>query len=164
MPISPILLLSRLTTSKKLERPIGYVNGFIQGAVVAVERVVRQFYGLQYHPEMDEEHQWRGNWNVAKCVAAAIKSLLMLGHCFLDLEAKKIFNILMVRSNSKLRRNKKKVIDSNLNENDLDGDDTNTIKRGNAQTAGSSSCDSDVDLDGGAGTSAWKTRTDRGTD
>ncbi|GJY55060.1 squamosa promoter-binding-like protein 13A [Tanacetum coccineum] len=95
MPISPILLLSRLTTSKKLERPIGYINGFIHGAVVAMELVVRQFYALQYHPEgfsaspqhlhltrkeykpyvsknqMDEEHQWRGNWNVAKCVAAA---------------------------------------------------------------------------------------------
>nr|GEW78550.1 hypothetical protein [Tanacetum cinerariifolium] len=51
--------------------------------------------------------------------------------------------------NSKLRRNKK-VIDSTLNENGLDGDDTNNIKRGNAQTAGSSSCDSDLDLDGGA--------------
>ncbi|GJS99370.1 putative reverse transcriptase domain-containing protein [Tanacetum coccineum] len=82
-----------------------------EGAVVAVERVVRQFYGLQYHPEysqwkdddvvimgagiccfattlhltrkeykpyvsknqMDEEHQWIGNWNVAKCMAAATK-------------------------------------------------------------------------------------------
>ncbi|GKA75139.1 retrovirus-related pol polyprotein from transposon TNT 1-94 [Tanacetum coccineum] len=136
------------------------------GAVVAVERVMRRFYELQYHPEstrnkavfssfaasrfdvivltmedddvMDEEHQWTLYWNVAKCVAAAIKS-----------------------SNSKLRRNKKKVIDSNLNENGLDGDDTNNIKSGNAQTAGSSSCNSDVDFDGGACTSAWKTRTDK---
>ncbi|GJU65020.1 hypothetical protein Tco_1246855 [Tanacetum coccineum] len=73
-----------------------------EGAVVAVERVVRQFYGLQYHPEgfaaspqhlhltrkeykpyvsknqMDEEHQWRGNWNVAKCVAAATKRELKI--------------------------------------------------------------------------------------
>ncbi|GKA37944.1 hypothetical protein Tco_0724509, partial [Tanacetum coccineum] len=51
------------------------------------------------------------------------------------------------------KKKQKKVIDSNLNENGLDGDDTNNIKRGNAQTAGSSSCDSDVDLDGGADSS-----------
>nr|GEZ43005.1 hypothetical protein [Tanacetum cinerariifolium] len=47
------------------------------------------------------------------------------------------------------KKKHKKVINSTLNENGLDGEDTNNIKRGNAQTAGSSSCDYDIDLDGG---------------
>ncbi|GKA99028.1 hypothetical protein Tco_0826965 [Tanacetum coccineum] len=112
MPISPILLLSRLTTSKKLERPIGcsstpyagrqkkaFINfkihninwcgcgcGACREAVLwaAIPSRASRFDVIVLTMEdddvMDEEHQWRGNWNVAKCVAAAIKRSLC-GSC-----------------------------------------------------------------------------------
>ncbi|GJW37735.1 hypothetical protein Tco_0060655 [Tanacetum coccineum] len=72
-----------------------------------------------------------------------------------------ILRILVLKLQLQTIKKKQKVIDSTLNE---DRDDTNNNKGGIALTASSTSCDSEVDLVGGTGTSLWKTRTCGSTD
>ncbi|KAL4566278.1 hypothetical protein LXL04_030392 [Taraxacum kok-saghyz] len=62
-------------------------------------------------------------------------------------------------------KKKQKVMNATVNNNgDVDGEDTNTNKGGNASIASSSSCSSEDDLTGGAenSNSNWKTRAGRG--
>lgn len=59
-------------------------------------------------------------------------------------------------------KKKQKVIESTENGNEIDGEDNNNNKIGNAPMASSSSCSSEDDLNGGAENSTWKTRAGRG--
>ncbi|CAI9291895.1 unnamed protein product [Lactuca saligna] len=60
-------------------------------------------------------------------------------------------------------KKKQKVMTTSVNDNGVEGEDTNNNKGGgNAPIASSSSCSSEDDLTGGADNSNWKTRAGRG--